>query len=123
MVVRQGDVFWIDLDDPAGSGPGYRHPHVVIQNDVFNQSRIGTVVVCALTSNLKRAAAPGNVLLDPGEANLPKQSVVNVSQIFTVDKSHLVEKIGTLSPRRVREILDGIRLLTEPRDVDDDPSG
>jgi mRNA-degrading endonuclease toxin of MazEF toxin-antitoxin module len=81
---RQGDVYWIDLGAPSGSGPGYRHPHVVIQNNVFNRSRINTVVVCALTSNLRRAQAPGNVLLEVGEANLPKQSVVNVSQIFTV---------------------------------------
>jgi len=72
--------------------------------------------VCALTSNLRRATAPGNVLLEPGEANLPRQSVVNVSQIFTVDKSQLDDKIGTLSARRVRDILNGIRLLTEPRE-------
>jgi mRNA interferase MazF len=118
MVISQGDIFWIDLDEPSGSEPGYRHPHVVVQNNVFNRSRINTVVVCALTSNLKRAAAPGNVLLEPREANLPKQSVVNVSQIFTVDKSQLGEKIGTLSRRRVREILDGIRLLLEPRELE-----
>jgi mRNA interferase MazF len=119
MVIEQGDVFWVDLGDPSGSGPGYRHPHVVIQNNLFNRSRINTVVVCVITSNLKRAQAPGNVLLKKGEADLPKPSVVNVSQIFTVDKSELVEKIGTLSPQRVRQILDGIRLITEPRDVDD----
>ena len=117
MVIRQGDVFWVDLGEPRGSAPGYRHPHVVIQNNLFNRSRINTVVVCAITSNLKRASAPGNVLLRKGEANLPKRSVVNVSQIFTVDKADLVENIGTLSPERVRQILDGVRLLTEPRDV------
>jgi mRNA interferase MazF len=119
MVINQGDVFWIELGEPSGSGPGYRHPHVVVQNNLFNRSRINTVVVCALTSNLKRADAPGNVLLSPGEANLPKRSVVNVSQIFTVDKSDLVEKIGTLSRQRVHEILDGIQLLMEPREVDE----
>ena len=117
MVINQGDVFWVDLGDPSGSGPGYRHPHVVIQNNVFNRSRINTVVVCVLTSNLNRAQAPGNVLLEKGEASLPQQSVVNVSQIFTVDKRDLVEKIGTLSRQRFRQILDGIRLLTEPRDI------
>lgn len=116
MVINQGDIFWIDLGEPLGSEPGYLHPHVVIQNNLFNRSRINTVVVCALTSNLKRALAPGNVLLDPGEANLPKQSVVNVSQIFTVDKTQIGEKIGTLSDKRVREIIDGIRLLIEPRE-------
>ena len=91
---------------------------MVIQNNVFNRSRINTVVVCVLTSTLKRAKSPGNVLLKKGEADLPKQSVVNVSQIFTVDKGDLVEKIGTLSQGRVRQILDGIRLLTEPRDIE-----
>jgi mRNA interferase MazF len=119
MVINQGDVFWVDLSEPSGSEPGYRHPHVVIQNNVFNRSRINTVVVCALTSNLKRAQAPGNVLLEKREANLPKQSVVNVSQIFTVAKRDLDEKIGTLSRRRVRQILEGVRLAIEPRDVDE----
>jgi mRNA interferase MazF len=119
MVINQGDVFWVDLSEPSGSEPGYRHPHVVIQNNVFNRSRINTVVVCTLTSNLKRAQAPGNVLLEKREANLPKQRVVNVSQIFTVDKRDLDEKIGTLSRRRVRQILDGVRLVIEPRDVDE----
>jgi len=114
MVVQQGEIYWVDLGDPIGSAPGYRHPHVVIQNNDFNNSRIRTVVVCALTSNLKRAQAPGNVLLDQGEANLSKPSVVNISQIFTVDRSQLDEKIGTLSPQRVRQILDGLYLLLEP---------
>lgn len=118
MVINQGDVYWVDLGEPSGSGPGYRHPHVVIQNNVFNRSRLNTVVVCVLTSNLKRAKAPGNILLEKGEANLPQQSVVNVSQIFTVDKGDLVERIGTVSRKRVSEILDGILLLLEPRDVD-----
>lgn len=119
MVINQGDVFWVDLGEPPGSEPGYRHPHVVIQNNVFNHSRINTVVVCALTSNQKLAKAPANVLLDEGEADLPKQSVVNVSQIFTVDKRSLGEKIGTLSLRRVRQILAGVQLVIEPRDIDE----
>lgn len=118
MVISQGDLFWVDLGDPIGSAPGYRHPHIVIQNNLFNRSRIGTVVLCALTSNLKRANAPGNVLLDAREANLPKRSVVLVSQIFTVDKAHLGAHIGALSDSRVREILDGIKLMTEPREAD-----
>jgi mRNA interferase MazF len=118
MVINQGDVFWVELGEPSGSESGYRHPHVVIQNNVFNQSRINTVVVCVLTSNLKRAKAPGNVLLEQGEANLPKQSVVNVSQIFTIDKRDLEEKIGTLSPKRVQQILDRIDLVLQPRDIE-----
>ena len=119
MVIAQGDVFWVDLEEPSGAEPGYRHPHVVVQNNIFNRSRLNTVVVCVLTSNLKRAEAPGNVLLEKGEANLPKQSVVNVTQIFTVYEADLVEKIGGLSRKRVKQIRDGILLLMEPRDVDE----
>ena len=115
MVICQGDIFWVELSSPTSSEPGYRHPHVVIQNDLFNQSRINTVVVCALTSNLKRADAPGNVLLKKGEANLPKKSVVNISQLFTVNKRDLYEKIGALSKDRIFEILQGIKLFMEPR--------
>ncbi len=118
MVINQGDIYWVDMGDPAGSGPALLHPHVVVQNNVFNRSRIGTVVVCALTSNLKRASAPGNVLLEPGEANLPKQSVINVSQIFTIYKTDLGKYIGSLSRKRVYEILAGIKLVIEPRDID-----
>jgi mRNA interferase MazF len=116
MVVYQGDVYWVDLDDPVGSGPGYRHPNVVIQNNLFNHSQISTVVVCVLTSNLKRATVPGNVALEKGEGNLPRPSVAVVSQLFTVDKAQLQEYIGTLPARRVRQILDGLRLLTEPKE-------
>ena len=122
-MIRQGDVYWVDLGAPSGAGPGLLHPHVVVQNDVFNRSRLATVVVSALTSNLDRGAAPGNVLLDEGEAGLPKQSVVNVSQVFTVDKTDLVEKIGALSPHRLREVLAGLDLLLEPRDVEDPEPG
>jgi mRNA interferase MazF len=118
MVINQGDIFWIDFGEPDGSEPGYRHPHVVIQNNLFNRSRINTVVVCALTSNLKRSKAPGNVTLNKGEANLPKKSVVNVTQLFTVNKSDLYDKIGTLSKERISQIVDGISLLTEPREVE-----
>jgi mRNA interferase MazF len=118
VVIRQGDVYWVDLGPPGRSGPGYLHPHVVVQNDLFNRSRIATVVACAITSNLRRAGAPGNVALDQGEANLPKPSVVNVSQLFTVDKDELVEKIGSLSPERVRQVIAGLELLLTPRDVE-----
>jgi mRNA interferase MazF len=117
LTIVQGDIYWVGLGAPRGSEPGYRHPHVVIQNNVFNQSGINTVVVCALTSNLKRAAAPGNVLLKKGEANLPKDSVANVSHIITVNKTDLVEKIGSLSPARLEVVLDGVRLVIEPREL------
>jgi len=118
MVIRQGDIYWIEVEEPSGPEPGYRHPHVVVQNNLFNRSDIGTVVVCALTSNLKRANAPGNVMLDKQDTNLPKDSVVNVSQIFTVGKSQLDEYVGTLSPKQIREILTGIELVLEPREVE-----
>lgn len=118
MVINQGDVYWVELGEPIGSEPGYRHPHIVIQNNLFNRSRINTVVVCALTSNLKRAEAPGNVILEKGEANLPEQSVANVTQIFTVDKMQLEEYIGSISRARIHQILEGIRLLTEPKEIE-----
>lgn len=117
MVIKQGEIYWVELGKPRGSEPGYRHPHIVIQNNVFNISKIKTVVVCVLTSNLKRAKAPGNVLLEKGEANLRKRSVVNISQFYTVNKNDLVEKIGQVSEKRLLQILDGIKLLTEPREI------
>ena len=107
--INRGDVFWIAPDDSRGPAPSYSHPHVVVQEDVFNHSRITTVVVCALTSNLHRAKEPGNVLLGAGEGNLPRQSVVVVSQISSVDKARLGERIGSLSDTRVEEILAGLR--------------
>ena len=118
MVIRQGDIYWIELEEPVGSGPGYRHPHVVVQNNLFNSSRINTVVVCALTSNLRRGEAPGNVLLEKGEGGLSKRSVVVVSQLFTLDKGQLGEWIGALSSRRVRQIVEGVKLVLEPREVE-----
>jgi mRNA interferase MazF len=117
MVIKQGEIYWIDLASPSGSEPGYRHPHIVVQNDLFNYSNINTVVVCSLTSNLKRGASPGNVILKKGEANLPKKSVVNITQIYTVKKTDLVEKIGTVTKDKIQEIIQGISLLTEPREV------
>lgn len=116
-MIRQGEVWWLDLSEPSGSAPGFRHPCLVVQNDVFNASRIATTVVCQLTSNLRRARHPGNVLLEAGEANLPKDSIVNVSQILTIDKDELVEKIGRLSAVRVEDVLHGLYLLLEPREV------
>lgn len=109
MRIHRGDLFWIAPDDSRGPAPDYAHPHVVVQDDVFNQSRITTVIVCALTTNLHRATEPGNVLLDPGEGQLPKQSVVVVSQIASVEKTRLGEKIGSLSDARVEQILAGLR--------------
>lgn len=108
----------MDLGTPSGSGPALRHPHVVVQNDLFNRSGLATTVVCTITSNLRRAAYPGTVTLEAGEANLPRQSVVNTTQVATVDKDELTEKIGKVSDLRLREILAGIDLLLEPRDLE-----
>ena len=102
-------MFWIEPDDSRGPVPSYSHPHVVVQDDVFNHSRVPTVIVCALTSNLNRASEPGNVLLDVGEGSLPSQSVVVVSQVSSVDKARLGERIGSLSEARVEQILAGLR--------------
>jgi mRNA interferase MazF len=107
--IDRGDVFWIAPDDSRGPVPSYSHPHVVVQDDAFNHSRITTVVVCALTSNLHRANEPGNVLLDVDEGSLPNQSVVVVSQISSVEKHRLGERIGSLSDARVEQILAGLR--------------
>ncbi len=109
MQINQGDVYWLKLAEPAGAEAGYPHPHVVIQDDVINRSRVNTLVVCGLTSNLKRASEPGNVLLEAGEANLPRQSVLVVSQISTVNKAQLGEYIGSLSKQRVEQLLAGMR--------------
>ena len=117
MVINQGDIFWVKLKAPAGSEPGYKHPFVVIQNNIYNKSKINTVVLIALTSNIKLAGAPGNVLLRKGEADLPKKSVINISQILTVNKSDLREKIGTLSKIRLDEVINGIGFLIKPSEI------
>src|SRR2546426_700651 len=95
MVINQGDIFWLTLAEPAGSSPGYRHPHVVIQNNLFNQSRIHTAVVCTLTTNLKRAAAPGNVLLDSGEGGLANcSSLGSIAVVIWPNWLELRTKVG-----------------------------
>jgi mRNA interferase MazF len=111
MVINQGDIYWVPLGEPDRSEPGYTHPHVVIQDNLLNRSRIHTVVVCALTTNIKRANAPGNVLLEVGEANLPKQSIVEVAKVSTVDKAQLGEYIGSLTRERINQILAGMQFL------------
>ena len=111
LVINQGDIYWVQLESSNGQEPAIPHPYVVIQDDILNHSRIHTVVVCAVTSNLKRASTPGNVLLDVGEANLPKQSVVEVSKVSSVDKTQLGEYIGSLSEQRIDQIVAGMRFL------------
>jgi len=106
---RQGDVSWVRFGQPGDSGPAGKRPAVVIQNDLLNKSRIGTTVVVLLTSNLKLSAVPGNVRLKKGTGNLPKSSVAVVSQMATVDKGRLLEKIGTLDRQAAAEIIKGCR--------------
>ncbi len=118
MVINQGDIFWITLPDPESSEPGYRHPYVVVQNNIFNKSLINTVIMCALTSNIMRSDSPGNVSLKKGEANLPKRSVVNITQLLTVSKLDLEEKIGSLCKEKIQLILDGINLVLGIRDIE-----
>jgi mRNA interferase MazF len=109
--IRQGEVYWIDFGPTTGSAPAERHPCVVVQSDVFNRSRIPTTVVCLITSNLDRARAPGNVLLKKGSGNLPKECVVNVSQVLTMEKTDLVERIGKLPASTIDAIRAGLHLL------------
>ena len=111
MVISQGDVWWADLGEPVGSQPGFRRPVVVVQGDSFNRSRIGTVVCIPLTSNLRLAEAPGNVLLDCDATGLPKESVANVSQPVTLDRSSLTERVGKLPDSKLDLVLYGIDVV------------
>lgn len=115
-VIRQGDIYWLQPTDsvtwkPGMPPQGVAHPHVVVQDDLFNRSRISTVIVCALTSNLNRVNMPGNILLDEGEAQLPRRSVIEVSKISTVEKTQLGEFIGSLTEQRIQQILAGMRFV------------
>jgi len=110
-VIAQGEVWWADLPPPAGSGPGFRRPVVVVQGDSLNRSRLATAVCVPLTSNLSWAEAPGNVLLDTIVTGLPKDSVANVSQIVAVDKSFLTERVTKLSRDKVGLLLAGVDVV------------
>ena len=110
-MIRRGEVWWASLPDPKGSGPGYRRPVLVVQVDEFNESRIQTVIVAAITSNLRLAAAPGNVLCRRRDSGLRKDSVVNVSQLLTLDKSFLSARIKALPASVMRSVEAGIRLV------------
>lgn len=110
MVIRRGEIWWASLPEPIGSEPGYRRPVLVIQADEFNVSRIATVIVVVITSNLRLAHAPGNVFLPRKATGLPKDSVANVSQVITLDKRFLTEKVGVLSPILLNQVEDGLHL-------------
>lgn len=109
--INQGDIYWIKAESTKTELGLYPHPYVVVQDDLFNHSRVHSVVVCALTTNMKQATMPGNVRLERGEGNLPKPSLVVVSKISAVAKTQLGDYVGSLDERRVHQILAGIRLL------------
>jgi mRNA interferase MazF len=109
--VQRGEVWWAELPRPAGSEPGFRRPVLVIQSDGFNASRISTVVVVAITSNLALGSAPGNVALTRRDSALPRKSVVNVSQILTLDRSRLAERVGALPRSSMDRVAEGLRLV------------
>ncbi len=109
--MQRGEIWWASLPEPTGSGPGYRRPVLVIQADDFNRSRIATVIVLVVTSNVKLALAPGNVLLSRRATGLPQDSVANVSQLVTIDKRLLTEPAGILPPKLLSQIEAGLRLV------------
>ena len=110
-MIARGEIWWASLPAPIASEPGYRRPLLVIQSNDFNQSRISTVISAVITSNLQLADVPGNVLFSKKESGLPKKSVVNVSQLITVDKSFFTERIGSISALKLKEVEAGIRLV------------
>jgi mRNA interferase MazF len=111
VVVERGQIWWAELGEPSGSEPGLRRPIVIVQSEAFNRSRLRTVVAAVLTSNLRLVEAPGNVLVPAKTAGLPKDSVVNVSQIITVDRDFLAEPAGRIRGQLLRDIENGLRLV------------
>lgn len=111
--MQRGDIWWADLSEPTGSGAGYRRPVLLLQADAFTRSRIATIIVAAITSNLRLATAPGNVFLPAIESGLPKDSVINVSQIITLDKIILDEYVGRVSTQTMTQVEEGIRLVLD----------
>ncbi|EJO69591.1 MULTISPECIES: type II toxin-antitoxin system PemK/MazF family toxin [Leptospira] len=108
----RGEIWWVDLGIPFGSEPGFKRPVLIIQDDSFNQSNISTVVSIAITSNLNLSEAPGNVLIGKKESSLSKDSVVNVSQIVTLDKERFIERVGKLKSSKINEVEVGLKLVT-----------
>jgi len=113
MVVARGQIWWVDLQDPSGSEPGYRRPILIIQSNRFARSALNTLTVCIFTTNLELAEAPGNILVPHQESGLPKDSVLNVSQLYTIDKASLGEFVGELSPEYLFAVDQGLRLALD----------
>ena len=111
--IQRGEIWWADLPEPRHSEPGYRRPVLVVQADAFNRSRIQTAIVAAITTHLDLAHAPGNVLLPARSAGLTRESVVNVSQLLTLDRGFLTEYVGTLTPRLQRSVDEGLRTVLQ----------
>jgi mRNA interferase MazF len=109
MVIKRGDIWWADLPAPSGSGPGYRRPVIIIQADKFNRSAINTVIIAVITKNLRFVNSLGNVLLTANQSGLPKDSVVNVSQLYTMDESLLLEYVSAVSDKKMEQINEGLR--------------
>jgi mRNA interferase MazF len=109
--MKRGEIWWVSLRTPEGSEPGYRRPVVIVQSDLFNRSQIRTVIVAAITSNIRLAGAPGNVLLTRRESRLSRDSVVNVSQLLTLDRSFLTERVSRLSATSLEAVDDGLHLV------------
>lgn len=111
MVVERGDIWWADLREPEGAEPGFRRPVLIVQAEAFNRSRLQTVIAVVLTSNLRLVDAPGNVLMPAKATGLPKDSVVNVSQVITLDRDFLTEKAGRLRGQLLKDVDNGLRLV------------
>jgi len=108
--MKRSEIWWASLSDAAGSSPGYRRPVLVVQSDAFNLSNINTVIVLAITSNLILANAPGNVFVSASQSSLPRDSVINVSQVITIDKTFLTDFVSTLSAKTMNQVEEGVKL-------------
>lgn len=109
--MKRGEVWWASIPEPMGSGPGFRRPVLIVQSNPFNSSRIATVIVAVITSNLRLLSAPGNVRVSKAESGLGKPSVVNVSQVVTLDRSLLTERVRLLTDQRMLEVDQGLRMV------------
>ena len=113
MVIGRGELWWADLPEPVGSAPGYRRPVLVVQSDTFNRSRVSTVTVVAVTGNVRLLDAPGNVLIPAHESGLPRDSVVNVSQVLTINRDALTECVRMLTPSLMKQVNEGLRFALD----------